>query len=212
MKKKLMKLCTFIAVATMAISCGTANQATNQTTTTSAHPNEQHLANDPCEDYALENPSKRAAGMGLHFQKSTAKNQAELEARAALAKSLQTCIETNIKNYADAATLYSADNQNGQSVTDQTASLNDRAAGMSKELVTGAPVVKISTYMTQNNQYRVYVCVEYSESVSEMAEKIAKRYNEMLTDEQKARINFNELEFQKTQEEAFNNYKGVSMQ
>lgn len=207
MKKSIITLCTLMAVVAMAISCGTSKQAT-----TSAHPGEQLLANEPCEEYAMENPSKRGAGMGLHFQKTTARNQAEMQARAALAKNLQTCIETTIKDYADGATLFSADDKNGQSVTDQTASLNDRTAGMSKELIKAAPVVKMSTYMTKNNQYRVYVCVEYNESVPAMAAKIAKSFEEMLTQEQKTRIKFNELEFQKAQEKTFGDYKGVTMQ
>lgn len=165
-----------------------------------------------CEEYAMQKPAQRASGVGQHFQEITARNQAELQARATLARALQTCIEATIKDYADGTTLFSANDTEGASVSDQSALLNDRIEGMSKELIKGALVVKMEKYKTTNNQYKVYVCIEYSDEVAQMVGKVAKSFGEMLTEDQKLRVKFNELQFKTEMEKKMQEYKGVTMQ
>ncbi len=206
MKKIL--LFAVIATAMMVTSCGTSKQATSMSKVTG----DVLIESNPCEEYAMEKPAQRAVGVGQHFQEATAKNQAELQARAALAKALQTCIETTTKDYADDKTMFSADDVSGQSITDQTAILNDRTEAMSKELVKGASVAKVTKYRTPNNQYKVYVCVEYSEDVAQMAGKVSKSFGEMLSQDQKIRIDFNEQRFKKEMEQKMQEYKGTTMQ
>lgn len=197
-----------IATAILAVSCGTTKKAVPASKFTG----DVLIEANPCEEYAMQKPAQRAAGMGQHFQETTAKNQAELQARATLARTLQTCIEATIKDYADGTTLFSADDVEGSSVTDQSALLNDRTEGMTKELIKGAVVVKESKYRTPNNQYKIYVCVEYNDDVAQMAEKVAKSFNELLTEDQKMRVKFNEQQFKMEMEAKMAAYKGITIE
>ena len=203
-----------IVASVMLAACGSSKKATTSQPDVAVPQatlsGETALVDEPCDVYAMLAPAKRATGEGIHFQASTARNVAELNARAQLARALQVCIEATSKTFADGATKFAADDTTGTSGTDQTASLADRAAGIAKELIKGAPVVKMSRYKTANNQYRVYVCVEYSEEVPQMAAKIAKTFKDQLTPDEKLRIKFNEELFKKEMEETFKDYKGVT--
>ena len=213
-----MKKFTFLASIVLAMfmqSCGSSKQvATAPISVVSQDQIQQDIevALDPCEEYAMLAPSKRAAGTGVHFKETTATNLAQLNARANLAKALQQCVETATKNYADAKELFAADGESSSYVTDQSAGAADREAGWAKELIKGAPIVMKKKYKTSNNQWRIYVCVEYQESVAEMAAKITKVFNEKLTQEQKARIDFNEQKFKQEMQEAMGDYKGLTEQ
>lgn len=206
---------TLIALVVFMQSCGNLKQASTVPASNVSQNQVQQdieVALDPCEEYALLAPSKRAAGTGVHFKETTATNLAQLNARANLAKALQQCVEAATKNYADAKELFSADEESSSYVTDQSASVGDREAGWARELIKGAPVVMKKKYKTPNNQWRIYVCVEYQESVAEMAAKITKVFNEKLSQEQKARIDFNEQKFKQEMQEAMGAYKGVTEQ
>ena len=170
------------------------------------------VASDPCDDYAMEDPVRRASGSGVHFKESTATNLAQLNARANLARALQSYIETGTENYSGGTELFSADDGEGTSVTDQTSNVEDREYGLAKELIKGAVIVKKSRYKTPNNQWKIHVCVEYQASIAEMAAQIAKTYSEKLTPEQKARVKFDEQRFQEQMEKTLNSYKGATMQ
>lgn len=207
-----------IALAVLIQSCGGSKQVTYVPVATTVPVDNNQIsqniavASEPCDDYAFEAPAKRASGVGTHFKEVTATNLAQLNARANLARALQQCVETATKNYADAKELFSADEDSSAYVTDQSAGAGDREAGWAKELIKGAPIVKKTRYKTPNNQWEIHVCVEYQESVAEMAAKITKVFNEKLTQEQKARIDFNEKKFQEEMKEAMGDYKGATMQ
>lgn len=207
-----------VAFAALLCSCGGSKQmvyvpvAATTPVNNNQVPQNVAVASEPCDDYAFEAPSKRASGVGTHFKEATATNLAQLNARANLARALQQCVETATKNYTDAKELFSADEASSAYVTDQSAGAGDREAGWAKELIKGAPIVKKTRYKTPNNQWEIHVCVEYQESVAAMAAKIAKVFNEKLTQEQKTRIDFNEQKFQQEMKEAMGDYKGATMQ
>lgn len=208
---------TAVAFAALLSSCGGSKQTAYVPIAAAAVNNNQipqnvAVASEPCDDYAFEAPSKRASGVGTHFKEATATNLAQLNARANLARALQQCVETATKNYGDGKELFSADEASSAYVTDQSAGVADREAGWAKELIKGAPIVKKTRYKTPNNQWEIHVCVEYQESVAAMAAKIAKVFNEKLTQEQKTRIDFNEHKFQQEMQEAMGDYKGATMQ
>lgn len=192
-----------IFFVTLISSCGSSKKAVSES-------GKKLLADEPCQVYAMEKPAKRAAGTGTHFQESTARNLAELDARAQLARALQTCIETGTSSYAGKTDLFAADESSGKSVSDQSAKVNDRMSGLAKELIKGAVVAKMTRYKTTNNQYEVWVCLEYDEDAPKMAAKVAEAFNEKLTKEQKDRINFDEYLFKQEMEKALNNYQGVT--
>lgn len=189
-------------------------QQQNQQNNAVANQGQQDIAValDPCIEYAMEEPAKRAYGTGVHFKESTATNLAQLNARANLARALQTCIETATEDYSGGTELFSADDKQGASVTDQTSNTDDREYGIAKELIKGAAIVKMSRYKTPNNQWKIIVCVEYQTSVAEMAAQVAKVYSEKLTSEQKARVKFDEQKFKEQMEKSLSGYKGATMQ
>ena len=213
-----MKKFTFFASIALAMfmqSCGSSQQvATAPVNVVSQNQVQQDIevALNPCEEYSLKATSQRAVGTGVHFRETTADNLAQLNARANLAKALQQCVQAATKNYADGKELFAADGESSSYVTDQSAGVADSEAGWAKELIKGAPVVMKRKYKTPDNQWRIYVCVEYQESVAEMAAKITKVFNEKLTQEQKARIDFNEQKFKQEMQEAMGDYKGVTEQ
>ena len=192
----------------MLVACGTSKQLTASSHSEITRDIEIEL--DPCQNYAMLSPAKRAAGSGIHFQETTARNLAELNARAQLAKALQSCIQTATKNYSNSTTLFTADDSSGESITDQTNTVGDSEAGIAKELIKGANIVKMTKYKTTNNQFRFYVCVEYSEMAPEMAAKVADAFNEKLTPKQKEKVKFDEKEFAEEMEETFKDYKGIT--
>ncbi len=203
---------TIIYLATIALvffttSCG----STKQVSQVSNQQGKVAIEKDPCLVYKEEKPAQRGYGIGTHYKQMTARNFAELQARGDLARAIQNCIETTTSEYGESAGLYASDTEQGNIAEDQGGAGNDRISGMAKELIRGAIVSKTSIYQLPNKQYEVHVCVEYSESVSEIATKVAKSFSEMLTEEQKLRLKFNEQEFKKQQEKAFANYKGATM-
>lgn len=186
-------------------------QNQNQQDVAESNQDLQAVADEPCDVYAMEDPARRASGSGEHYKESTATNLAQLNARANLARALQSHIEAGTSNYSGGTELFSADEQSS-SATDQNNNVNDREYAIAKEVVKGATIVKKSRYKTANNQWKIYVCVEYQASIAEMAAQIAKAYNEKLTPEQKDRVKFNEQRFQEEMEKSLNNYKSATMQ
>lgn len=189
-------------------------QQQNQQNNAVANQGQQDIAValDPCIEYAMEEPAKRASGTGVHFKESTATNLAQLNARANLARALQSCIETATENYSGGTGLFSADDEQDASVTDESSNVDDREYGIAKELIKGAAIVKMSRYKTPKNQWKIIVCVEYQTSVAEMAAQVAKVYSEKLTPEQKARVKFDEQRFKEQMEKSLSGYKGATMQ
>lgn len=189
-------------------------QQQNQQNNAVANQGQQDIAValDPCIEYAMEEPAKRASGTGVHFKEATATNLAQLNARANLARALQSCIETATERYGGGTELFSADDEQDASVTDESSNTDDREYGIAKELIKGAAIVKMSRYKTPKNQWKIIVCVEYQTSVAEMAAQVAKVYSEKLTPEQKARVKFDEQKFKEQMEKSLSGYKGATMQ
>ena len=167
------------------------------------------VAADPCDEYAMLDPVKRASGIGTHFKEATATNLAQTNARANLAKALQTMIMAATKTYAGSHELFTADDTESASITDQSAKAEDFELSLAKGLVKGAPIVKKSRYKTPNNQWKIFVCVEMNASIAEIAAEVAKSYAEKLTPEQKTRIDFDAYKFEESLKEQFENYSGL---
>lgn len=202
-----------IAAGLLIQSCG----GTKQVATTTVPANQQMMQDvevevNACEEYAMKEPSKRAAGVGVHFSETTATNLAQLNARNNLARALQQCVKNASSYSANAKELFASDAVANAFVGDEEASSNDSEEGWAKELIKGAPIVMKKKYKTPNNRWRIYVCVEYQEGLAEMAGKVAQIFQEKLTPEQKARIDFNAEKFRAEMAKAMEGYKGVTEQ
>ena len=191
-------------------SCGSSKnyQSQNQNQQSSIS-QDVAVAADPCDEYAMLDPVKRASGIGTHFKEATATNIAQTNARANLAKALQTMIKAATKTYAGSHELFTADETESASITDQSGKTEDFELSLAKGLVKGAPIVKKSRYKTPNNQWKIFVCVEMNASIAEIAAEVAKSYAEKLTPEQKTRIDFDAYKFEESLKEEFENYSGL---
>lgn len=130
MKKiNILAFIAMVMIVTSITSCGTTKNGVSASKVTG----DVLIEANPCEEYAMAKPAQRASGMGQHFQETTARNLAELQARAALARALQVCVEETIKDYGDGTTLFSANETESSSASDQSAMLNNRLEGMTKE-------------------------------------------------------------------------------
>jgi gas vesicle protein len=196
-----------ILAAALMVSCNSIKTTTAQK---KAQADEVLLSLDACEEYALEKPAKRASGVGMHFKEEFATNFAQQQARANLAKALQTQIITATEMYGGSHELFSADATSSEAATDQSAKAEDNVMAFAKEIITGAPMVKKTRYKTANNQFKVYVCVEYSEEIAEMAEKVSKKVTERLSQAQKARIDWDQKKFEEKMKDVMGDYKGAT--
>ncbi len=168
------------------------------------------VAAEPCDEYAMADPIRRASGNGVHFKEVTATNLAQLNARANLARALQSMIETATGNYADSNDMFTAEEAESASITDQSAKVKDWEKGVAKEIVKGAPIVKKSRYRTANNQWNIYVCVELKTSIAEIAAQVTRAFEEAFSPEQKARISFDACKFEESIKEEFNIHLGAT--
>lgn len=204
---KKISLLTALVLTVMAFmnACGGSKQAAVEDS-----PYGKAVATEPCIVYAEQNPTTRAWGNGEHFKLSTANNLAEMQARAKYARGLATLITEVVKEQGAGTSMYAGDDETGQAVSDQAYIADDTVDGMAKEIIKNTAVVKTSVYQKPNKQYNVFVCVEYRQSIAQMAEDIAKKIDSKLTDDQKNRIHFDMDRIRKDAEKKLSNYKGVT--
>lgn len=158
---------------------------------------QKKIEQDICEQLQEEKPALRAVGIGQHFQESTARNIAEAQARAQFARALSSKVKTATTSEASSYTVSSSDLATGNSISDQIAKTNSFVDAAANEVVAGTVPIKISKYMLSNNQYKVYVCLEYQKGVSELAAEVAKRVEQKIPDEQKHKMNFEFEQYRK---------------
>jgi hypothetical protein len=186
---------TAVAASALITACGSNKQSLQGTTGQVA------IEQDICEKMQEEKPIVRAVGVGEHFKEMTARNVAEAQARAQFVRMLASKIKTSTAQDAGGYSLYSGDNTSGNSVDDQMAKINDFAQSIANEVVANMVTIKTSKYILPNNQYKVYVCLEYQAGVSELAASIAKRVEQKISDEQKLKMNFEFEQYRKRIEE-----------
>lgn len=193
-----------VAFAALLCSCGGSKQVSQQSMESYSYQKVQ-VAVDPCQEYADLDPSRRAAGSGIHFRETTATNAAQLAARGNLAKMMKQLIDDQIKSYAKGEELYASDrNSVGATVADEKAGLDESIAGWATELVQYAAIVKRSRYKTQDNRWEIHVCLELKQNPDEIAAAVTEKFAEKLTPEQKKSIGFDEEKFLKDMKKRFN--------
>jgi hypothetical protein len=184
-----------VTASIMIMACGSTKQSLQNTTGQVA------IEQDICEKLQEEKPLVRAVGTGQHFREATARNIAEVQARAQFARTLGPKIKASTADDGGGNALYSGDDLSGNAVDDQMAKINDFAQSIANEVVAGMVLIKTSKYMLPNKQYKVYVCLEYQKGVSEMATRIATKVEQKISDEQKLKMNFEFEQYRKRIEE-----------
>jgi hypothetical protein len=184
-----------VTASVLMMACGSKKQALQATTGQVA------IEQDVCEKLQEEKPAVRASGVGEHFKEMTARNIAEAQARGQFVRALEAKIKTSTAQDAGGYSLYAGDSTSGNSVDDQMAKANDFVQSIANDVAANMVLIKTSKYILPNKQYKVYVCLEYTEGVSAMAAKIATKVAQKIPDEEKLKMNFEFEQYRKRIEE-----------
>jgi len=90
---------------------------------------------------------------------------------------------------------YAADDKSGRSVTDQSAESKDLAASISQQVVRDAHVIKTSRYIGKNNQFTVFVCMEYGTDKDALVKGIEDRVKENISADDRVTLEKRHNEF-----------------
>lgn len=179
-----------MAFTVVLASCGSQKQASAPTAPKSAVSSAigQALPDEPCIALAEESPAIRKYGNGQHFKEATARNIAEAQARASFARSIAAAIQTATEEVGVSLEKYAGDNESGRSVADQSGESNDYIMSIAKEVVKNTHPIKTSRYLKPNNQYNVYVCLEYMGSENQMAEQVESAVKDKIAPDDRVKI------------------------
>ena len=188
-----MKTIISISVAVIAAmglsSCGS-QKATTTTAPKSAVSSAigQALPDEPCILLQEEAPAIRKVGNGTHFKEATARNIAEAQARGSFARSIAAAITTATEEIGLSLEKYAGDETTGRSVSDHSSEANDFVMSIAQEIVRNTHPIKTSRYLKPNNQYNIYVCLEYMGSENQMVEKAEGALKNKILDDDRAKL------------------------
>jgi len=190
-KNQLLVSALSVAVLCLMTACGTSRG----TVSGEVNPYGKAVASEPCIELYEQNPSIRAYGQGQHFKEMTARNIAELQANAMFARKIEQAVISATEDLGISLSQYAADDKSGRSVTDQSAESKDLAASISQQVVRDAHVIKTSRYIGKNNQFTVFVCMEYGTDKDALVEDIEQKVKEKISADDRATLEKRHNEF-----------------
>lgn len=190
-KNHLIVVALSVAVLNLMTSCGTSQK----TVSGEVNPYGKSVASEPCIELYEQNPSVRAYGQGQHFKEMTARNIAELQANAMFARKIEQAVISATEDLGISLSQYAADDKSGRSVTDQSAESKDLAASISQQVVRDAHVIKTSRYIGKNNQFTVFVCMEYGTDKDALVKDIEDKVKEKISADDRATLEKRHNEF-----------------
>lgn len=183
MKKTLVMVAT--AAAMLLSSCGAQKQASSSVLRSSIG---ESLREEPCITLQEEAPAIRKYGIGQHFKEVTARNLAEMQARESFANSIKAAVIAATEEIGISMDKYAGDDKEGHSISDQSGEGNDYAMSIANEIVRNTHPIKTSRYLKSNNQYNIYVCLEYMGTENQMAEQIEKSLNDKISPDNRIKL------------------------
>lgn len=190
-KNHLIVVALSVAVLSLMTSCGTSQK----TVSGEVNPYGKSVASEPCIELYEQNPSVRAYGQGQHFKEMAARNIAELQANAMFARKIEQAVISATEDLGISLSQYAADDKSGRSVTDQSAESKDLAASISQQVVRDAHVIKTSRYIGKNNQFTVFVCMEYGTDKDALVKDIEDKVKEKISADDRATLEKRHNEF-----------------
>lgn len=139
----------------------------------------------------------RAYGKGVSFSESAARELAEMDARAQFSRSIATAIETATKRVGFDITKYAGGNNEGMSATDGGERQNYLTKAISSNIVTNTSVINTDKFYGKDRKYTIFVCLEYNGTLEEMANKSAEIVKQLVSDEDRAKIDQNNDDFER---------------
>lgn len=185
----------FIAIAILASTvlcgCGGSKKATDSW---NGNGRKVKLELDECQEMADQKPEVRAWGEGINFRLSTASNYAEMEARGKFARRIAAKIKTAQEGSNFSYRKSSTNMKESATVRDEGANNNDMTLQVAEETIKNTVIVKTSQYMMVDGSYQVFVCLEYKDGVSKLADEIVENVKQQIPDEERIKMQY---EFQK---------------
>lgn len=200
MKRSILFNALMCVIALSVCSCGS-KKATLQT---GGENGKTEIKLNRVELLQKEKPLLRTVGVGVDYDESTAKSVAELQARGEFVRKMSDLITTATEVQTDGMTLTGTD---GQSVTDHARGVKNLISGVERKVVKNTSVIDYIKYKLPNNQYQIYVCLEYLDGISEMADEIAKTVVQQIPEDQKLKVKFEFDRYKKQVEEDLKSYK-----
>lgn len=185
----------------MLTNCGSSKKAT-----TGRVSDEKKIELDECIVMADGNPN-RAFGEATNGRLSYAKQYAEGQARAALARKISTAIETATKemDLQWNKSAYSGDE--GAMAMDEGSKAEGKSQQIAKLVLENVVVMKTSVYQKPNGLYHVYVCVEQQDAPAKMASKISNQVKQQVSDEERLKMEYQFQNFEKSIEKELEKIK-----
>ncbi|MDR0982037.1 MAG: hypothetical protein LBM07_02175 [Culturomica sp.] len=191
MQKNYFKVAVIVVIASYTlIACGGSKQMSSSS-------QNKVVAQNPCEQLQEEKTALRAVGKGTNFREQTAKNIAEMQARSQFARSIASKITTATSEEALGFDLFSSDVATGNVATDQGAKQNDFSQSIAEGVVKNTVVIRTYKEQRPDNQFDIWVCLEYQGDVAKMANEIAKTVQQRVPDAQRAKMNAEFDQFRK---------------
>ena len=190
---KYLKLAVMAMLASVLFTaCGSSNKAKTPAQKVAADRGVK-LDKEECEELAMKSSKTwRATGNGTSPKETFARDIAELNAKARLARSLEEQINTLIRTF------------NQQHEAGNTQDFAGKSTGIEQgyadQLLTNVKIICSNSYVKQDGTYNVYVCVEMS---NEELPAIHKK----LSADKKLSIDFGEHQFMQEMEKMKEEYR-----
>jgi hypothetical protein len=193
MKKQYLKFALVAVTAgAMVASCGGGSKMTTPQQKQAANRGAK-LEREECEALAMQSSKNwRASGNGVSDKEAFAKSMAELNAKARLARQLEEQINSLVRAFNQQHEAGNAAALVGKST--------EIAEGYVDKLLTNVKTICSNTYVKENGDFNVYVCVE-------MGEENLSAIHKKLTADQKLSIDFAEHQFKQDMEKAKAEYR-----
>lgn len=193
MKLRNLLFLSILVVFLFLTSCGSSKSAQGG----GVNPYGEAVFVDICQTMAEEKPQTRAYGEAEHFNMSTAKNLAAMEARAEFSDRVAVAIRKALEKSTVMDKQNFADDNKGAGVADGLGVSNEQIESLSKNVISNTMIIKTSSYYNKNKMYHVFVCVEYADGLDGMAKDIANGIKQQIPDEKKVELEYRIEEFRK---------------
>lgn len=187
MKNLFVTVFCFCAISFFA-SCGSSQKMPQASQQEMTNPYGQKVQLTETEEYAAAMPGKRAAGKGVSFDESSARELAEMDARAQFSRAIDAAVISAAKRIGFSIDQYAGGDEDGMSATDGGVQTNTLSKSISSNIVSKATVVKSEKFYGKNRKYTIFVCLEYNGSVADIAKEAVQQVKQRVSDTDRAKI------------------------
>lgn len=153
-----------------------------------AGPAGKKVKKDKVEKYAEKDPVRRAFGTGEHFNESSARNIAEMNARATFGQKIEAATYRAIESSTLLKSQLVSNNNSSATLTEGTVDTKEMTSTISSQIIRNTHVVKTSVYYQENKTYKVNVCIEFMGTPDQMFTGFAEVLERHLDRQDKATV------------------------